>query len=79
MEILRAGFLSGCDQVRQLRRGVARGDPPALVAEQILPILKAHAGRAQAPPEGMFEIVHADAAKARRCDLTPYSVPVTNS
>jgi hypothetical protein len=30
---------------------------------KVLPVLKAHPGRAQAPPEGMLEIVHAHLGK----------------
>ena len=48
------------DQPRQLGRRVVRRDPPGAMPEQILAILKAHAGRPQPAAERVLQVVNAD-------------------
>jgi len=57
--------VGGIQQVPQLRRAVVRGDPRGPVPQEVLAFLEGHACRAQAPAEGVTQVVHPHVSKAR--------------
>jgi len=46
------------DEALQFSRRVVRGDPPVLVAKQVLPVLKRHARRPESTSQSVLQIVN---------------------
>lgn len=61
-----ARLLRRRNQIGQLSLRVVRRNPPALVAEQVLPIFKRHSGRSQAAAERVFQVVNPNSPESVR-------------